>query len=96
MNTAEIILQQLGGSGRLGAMVGANNFATSGPDLQFRIKGSRKINHIKIELNSMDLYDITFSKLGRVDFKTVSQLDSIYAEDMKRLIESETGLYLSM
>ena len=63
ISTATEIIKQLGGAGRIKAMVGACNFGTNGNDVSFRFKGSKKANHIKITLNGMDLYDVEFIKI---------------------------------
>ena len=78
-------------------MMGACNkgFNDDG-SISFKIKGSRKFNHIKIALNSMDLYDITFYKIGKFDIKSEKTINDIYSDMMHNIIEKETGLYLSL
>ena len=89
----ETIIQQLGGIGRLKAMIAAYNFVSLENGLMFMFKGNRKMNKIIIELNN-DLYDITIGKVKGCDFIEKASLKGIYAEDMIRIIEQETGLYL--
>jgi hypothetical protein len=91
---ADTILLQLGGYGKLKAMIGADNFAhDKDGSLSFRFKGSRKFKNCKIKLNGNDLYDIEFySQRGEV----VESREDIYAEDLKRIFEKTTGLYLSL
>ena len=60
---ANTILQQMGGHGRLKAMVGINKHCALNAGLQFSFKGSRKMNKVSIELNSMDRYDVKFYKI---------------------------------
>lgn len=106
---AETIIAQLGGGGRLKAMVNARNFTydTNG-NLTFTFSGNTKINQVTIELNGMDLYNVTFKKFtaGRMNnttfeykepkWKTVKELENMYAEDLIELFEETTGLYLSL
>lgn len=98
MEVYQIILEQLGGH-KFIAMTGANlmygdNYLTA------KIKGCKKYNHVEIKLNSKDLYDIRFFKMGNVRtmfaISNEKQFSDVYASDMKKLIESETGLYLSL
>jgi hypothetical protein len=91
---SNIIRSQIGN--RAFYMMGAKNLATSGNDLTFRIKGSKRVNHVKVTLNSMDTYDITFSKIWGVKIAEVVSHDGIYSDMMKGVIEKETGLYLSL
>lgn len=91
---ASIIKNQIGNKALY--MMGAKNLATSGNDLSFRIKGSKRVNHVKVALNSMDTYDITFSKIWGVKIAEVASHDGIYCDMMQDLIEKETGLYLSL
>lgn len=97
---AQIALQQIGGVGRLSAMIGASNFSFDSENgtLQFHFKSCKKANIIKIFLNGSDLYDLEFFKYNRrtLDVKKVKTFDDIYAEDLKPVIEKFTGLYLSL
>ena len=99
---AKTILQQLGGN-RMIAMTGAKNLASGTdkegrPYLMFKIGSGAKsgINHIKIALNGRDLYDIDFGKIRGYDFKVLKSFDNIYADQLKDIIEQETGMYLSL
>lgn len=78
------------------AMMGASHFV-GGPDyLMFSFKGTRRCNKLQIRLNGSDLYDITFYKLYGGHIKSVASYPNTYAEDMHRIIETVTGLYLSL
>lgn len=91
------IIKQLGGTKRLKFMIGAKDFAIhSNGDVSFRFPKARSgINYIKVHLNGKDLYDITFGKIVKFDFKVVSTKNDIYCEDLKSSIEQTIGLYLS-
>lgn len=97
--TAWTTLSQLGGSGRLGVMIGATNFSyDKDGGLSFHFKMCRKANMIRINLNAWDTYDITFTKYNRKTYevKEVKKFEGIYVEDLRRTIEEFTGLYLSL
>lgn len=99
MKTYEIILEQLGGR-KFISMTEASLSHDGDNKLVAKIKGSRTCNHMEISLNSMDLYDLRFCKIGTAktffEMKSDKTLNNIYAEDMKSIIEEETKLYLSL
>lgn len=96
---ATTILQQLGG-GRFLAMTGAKNliFGEAG-ELSFRLPIGRW-NHVKIELTPMDVYSVTFSKLGRrsgVPTVTATQTcNDVYCDDLQYIVSKCTGLALTL
>lgn len=92
---ARNILEQLGGAGKLKAMVGAYNFIDTGRGLSFRIKNP-KANYIKITLNSMDLYDLEIGKIRGMDYKIVAEQNNLYYDQLKPIIEKVTGMYLTL
>ena len=93
---AEIIVQQLGGFGRLKCMVAADCFGTSGNDLSFKFKGSKIANYIKIKLNNMDLYDVEFGKIWGTKYTVVKTVDGLYFDQLVPVFENTTKLYLSL
>ena len=99
MKAYEIILQQLGGNMFI-AMTGATVMRDGDNKLIAKIKGSKKYNHVEISHNSMDLYDIRFVKIGgqktMYAIKKDETFNNVYADSMVKLIESETGLCLSL
>ena len=94
MKVYETILQQLGGNMFI-AMTGARLFH-DGEKFIAKIKGSKQYNHIEISLNSLDLYDIRFVKIGQYEVKKDETFNNIYFDGMKSLIEQETNLCLSL
>lgn len=94
MEIAKTILEQLGGAGRLKMMTGANNFTAVKNGVTFSIK-NRKVNYIKITLNSRDLYDVYFYKLAVGKLKLLSEHNDIYFDELIPLFEKETGMYLT-
>lgn len=98
-NPAEIILSQLGGSGRLGAMIGAHTFLHSAKDpswLSFKFKGSRKANYVRVTLDASDSYTVQLMKLRGFDAKEVYTASGIDVCRLRAAIEDNTGLYLSL
>lgn len=93
---AEIIVQQLGGFGKLKCMVAANNFGTSGDNLSFKFKGSKIANYIKITLNSLDLYDVEFGKIWGHNYKVIKEVNGVYNDQLIPIFENTTKLYLSL
>ena len=98
-NVASIILEQLGGAGRLKAMIGAANFVDHGDGLSFKFKGSRKANYVKVTLRADDTYLLELKTIApppafipsrEIDF------EGVYWDMLQDLIERETGLYLSL
>lgn len=112
MNTtpAQIIANQLGGTNRLKAMLGAKEFYSdnNGQTLVFKIgRGAIKsINYIKITLNSMDLYDIEYGRKYNKKcklsgamlpaYKTISESKGIYNSMLMDDFEENTGMYLTL
>jgi hypothetical protein len=101
LEQAETIFKQLGGKRRLSLMIGAKNFAFGSTPIgetlaSFRFAGYRKANHFEVTLNRNDLYDVRLIKIRKFDFDVVETFTDVFAEDLVRLFESETGLYLSL
>jgi hypothetical protein len=98
MSAAETTLIQLGGYGRLTAMFGATSFLLSGDVLYFRFKAKAKngSNTIQVTLEPSDTYTVEFFSVraGKRAYKGV--FTDVYADQLKGLIERETGLYLSL
>ena len=95
---AQTIINQLGGAGRLKAMVNARNFGKTADEngLVFRFSGSKLMNYIKIKLNVNDLYNIEYYKVWGVKIKTVMTEEDVYGEDLIRFISETTGLDLAL
>lgn len=105
---AQTILQQLGGTSRLAAMINAKNFIAYGPagtssgrglggvGFRFSNKARSKPNHVRIILEPNDTYTVSFGRIKGYDFKELRSVSGIYAGQLRDLIERETGLYLSL
>lgn len=95
---ASEIIAQLGGANRLSAMIGARSFISDGASLRmkFAAKALQGINYLVIELTSLDLYDVSFQKVRGMNVNEITSISGVYATDLKRIIESKTGLRLSL
>ncbi len=98
LQVAHTILEQLGGGSMLGAMIGAHSFVGEKNGLIFRFKAAnpKGIKAVKITLTPMDTYTVDFWKIRGVNTKIVETTEHVYAEDLKRVIQDATGLYLSL
>lgn len=97
-HTAETILEQLGGARRLGVMVGAHSFVGGAGTLTFKFKAKAKnsANCVRISLNSSDTYTVEFIRLNGPNFWAKGDFSDVWAEDLRKLFERETGLALSL
>jgi hypothetical protein len=96
---ATTIAQQLGGgTRRLGAMIGAHGFTAGDSSLSFRFKAKAKngSNAMRIVLEPSDTYRVEFLSIRGTSVKSKGVFEDVYAEDLKRIFEGETGLYLSL
>lgn len=82
---------------RLKAMVGAKDFVKDDrfQTIRFKFSGFRKGNICIIKLNSNDLYDLTIGKVFKGEWIESVVVTDIYAENLRSVFESKTGLYLS-
>jgi hypothetical protein len=98
LEIAETILSQLGGTRRLAAMVGAHTFTGSdvGVTFKFKAKAKNGANCVRVTLKPSDTYKVEFLSLRGVNVNFKGDFEDIYAGDLIKLFESETGLYLSL
>jgi len=98
LEVATVIRQQLGH--RAHTMIGSSNFLCGNEDglsfLQFSFKGSKRANLLRIILMPEDVYRLHFSKVWNGTVKEIVVRGMVYVEDLHDVIESETGLYLSL
>lgn len=96
---ANEILQQLGGAGRLRVMIGAHSFmgAPKSLTVKFRCRNPRRINTIMVALDPSDTYNVSFWCITSKTMRMVGGTDrDVYADNLRQVIESRTGLYLSL
>jgi hypothetical protein len=94
LTVAKEIYNQLGKKAMF--MMGAKNIAGDNNSLSFKISGSPKYNFIKITLNSLDLYDVKFIKYFNYKITREVEVNNVYNDQLKDVIEKNTGLYLSL
>ncbi len=99
LTVAETIWEQMGGS-RAGMMIGVKHLVGDVDSLavRFNAKARNKANHVSVKLEADDTYTVTFYRIprGGLDPKVVSEHPMVYADSLRSLFTSETGLYLSM
>ena len=103
MEIAKTIGNQLGGIGRVKMMTGAKKFSVlpeqgdylGGLDIQFPLpqhKGA--VNYFKVLLAGNDTYTVEVGVERGGARKVKDTVNDVYAEDLARLFEKLTGLYL--
>jgi hypothetical protein len=94
MDTANTILQQLGGK-KFIAMTGAACYA-DGQTLVVKFKMCKIANIMYVTLNSMDTYDVKICKFKGLEVKPVKEVNGAYADMLRPIFEKTTGLYTSL
>lgn len=95
MNIAQTIAQQLGRKALF--MIGAKNLMAGKDYLQMRLgRNSGGWNALKIALNGLDLYDMTFYKIRKLTVTKEKTVDNIYFDQLRDIIETETGMRTSL
>ena len=102
MRIANEILSQLGGH-RFTVITGSSKYAAG--DTYLRMNLARNIsgaNRLKIELNWMDTYDMTFyrqtmnRKTGEIKITEKKTVSGVYFDQLCLIFEATTGLYTSL
>lgn len=97
MNTAESILNQLGGN-RFVAMTGARNFVGDTAALMFALPArfaKDGINKVKVELVA-DTYTVTFWKLRGMKANVIASRELVYADQLRDVFTAVTGLSVAL
>jgi hypothetical protein len=95
----DIILKQLGGMGRLKAMIGARNFVAHPKGVSFKwpARQRSKGNYVLITLRGDDTYDMAFSTVGNMgDEKKREKYTGIYNDMLIQTFSKQTGLALRL
>jgi hypothetical protein len=93
LTVAKIILSQLGGN-KFVAMTGAKNLAGDEKSLSMRIgRNSSNSNYMKITLNSMDMYDIRFSRIVKYQEKNIKEYNNVFNDMLTDIFTKHTGMY---
>ena len=97
---ARTIQQQMGGGGRLHAMINAREYIcgeTNGiPFLRFRFSGYRKASGCQINLELNDTYSMEFMKSTKDGYVTIKKVEGVYCDTLQSTFEDETGLRLTL
>ena len=93
---ANTIIGQMGGFGRLSAMVKMRHPVALESGVQFKFSGSRKVNTCRVTLGSGDLYTFELWKCTPTMMKQVYLGTGYYADMLITAFETETGLALSL
>lgn len=92
---AQTILNQLGGS-KIKVMIGMYNetYDEKGSlSFKFKAKSKNGVNYCQIKWNRIpDDYTMIFGKIRNLDYKEMDRIEGLYAEELKRVFEEETGL----
>ncbi len=93
--TLNQLTQSDNGMRRLSAMIGAKNFVQDSEKGFVAFKFPRG-KYVKIQLNSMDTYDMTFSTIRKFESKVTKEFKGLYDDMLKETFEQHTKLYLSL
>lgn len=94
---AATIVQQLGGIKLLRLMLGTRQVLYNETGICFDMAGCSRVNRIQIKYDKgEDTYQVKFLKYRFVGpaLILVAEYTDIYCDQLRDLIESETGLYL--
>lgn len=95
MEVANTIIQQIGR--RALYMIGAKNLVGGNNCLSFKImRNANGISGIRVTLDASDTYTVEFLKIRKYEVKVASQFEGVYFDQLRDLIESETGLFTSL
>ncbi|MFA7291893.1 MAG: hypothetical protein WC023_06550 [Rhodocyclaceae bacterium] len=95
MQTAQTILQQLGGN-RFCAMTGATNFVGREDGLSFKVgRNAKRVTHVRVTLTPADLYEVEYLAIRGTTIRPVAKSEGVYADMLRDDFTRETGLYTS-
>lgn len=98
MQIAQTILEQLGGNQFI-AMTGAKNLGADTDSLSFRLPSNfakQGINYVKITLKPSDTYTVETGKIRGLDYKKLGEQEMVYADNLRRVFTSITGLDVAL
>lgn len=94
MTVANTIRDQIGGRALM--MIGAKDLQGDAKSLRFRIgRNAKTVTHVRVTLTPADLYEVVFIRARGLNVTEIAR-EEIYAEDLHRSIERNTGLYTSL
>ena len=93
LTVAKTILSQLGGN-KFIAMTGAKNLVGDTNSLSMKIgRNSSNSNYMKITLNSMDTYDIKFSRIVKYQETKIKEYNNVFNDVLTSIFTNHTGMY---
>lgn len=96
----QTIIQQLAGNySRLHTMTGVKHLVSDNEKKSLTLVFPARItkfNYITITLLPSDTYHVKFMKFVGVNLKKEVEFSDIYAENLKELVENQTGMRLSL
>ena len=81
---ANTIIRQMGGGGKLRAMVGAKEIYATDAGVQFSFKLCKKMNKCVVDLNEMDVYNVKFYKIPHLNPNCNSAALDRYFDRLKK------------
>lgn len=93
---AETILKQMGGQGKLMAMLGVKNFYGDTDSVNFDFLSGKTHWGMDIQLCSDDTYLVVFNNFRVGHEIYTKRYEGIFADQLISLFETETGLRLSL
>lgn len=96
-DVSDVIAQQMGGAGRIKAMLGGSVMAISkGLAIKWPSKERSKGNYAEVTLRPDDTYDMEFFNVSGAKKKSVKKYEMIYADGLISTFEKQTGMYLKL
>ena len=97
MSIAMEILEQLGGN-KFVVNTGSENLRATRKGLTMKLsRNTAKAKWLKIELNSLDLYDMVFLSKGKnLSLIIKMEYNNVCADQLRELFIETTGLYTSL
>jgi hypothetical protein len=93
----QTVLDQMGGTGRIRAMIGAKDFVALPDGVQFGFPGRRETgNKLVVKLEPSDTYRMEFWWVRGAKAELLRELEGIYADQLADLFYRQTGLRLSL
>ena len=90
-----IILAQLGGR-MFCLMTGARDFVYDSASLTCKLGRGAKGTHLRITLDASDTYTVETLRIRGATVTTVAEASMVYVDNLRDVVESQTGFYLSM
>lgn len=95
------VIAQMGGPRIFAMAFDACAYDQKATSVTFRLaKGlRRKLTHVRVTVMPTDTYKVEFLKVPTknvLDQKVVSEIDDVYCDVLKTVVEKGTGLYLSL